>query len=132
MWEVERFDLFLYRGINAVHKFLCMCNVLCMHVTCRYKKINIYTKWYSKITKKQNNNRYVCIYSVLNTILYITFYLKYLKKVYSFSVRIGSRHWVVFFEIKISFSLILKIYGEIMYNWKHGPLKLHVKEFIFQ
>ena len=27
------FKLFLHRGINAVHEFLCLCNVICMYVT---------------------------------------------------------------------------------------------------
>ena len=28
-----RFKLFLYRGINTMHKFLCMHNAVCVHVT---------------------------------------------------------------------------------------------------
>ena len=34
LWETGRFKLFLYRGINTMHKFLCMCNAICMHVKC--------------------------------------------------------------------------------------------------
>ena len=33
MWEISRFKLFSHR-INNVYKFLCMCNIICMHVTC--------------------------------------------------------------------------------------------------
>ena len=29
LWEFGRFKLFLYRGINTVHKFLCMHNIAC-------------------------------------------------------------------------------------------------------
>ena len=29
-----RFKLFLHRGINNVHKFLCTCNAVCLRITC--------------------------------------------------------------------------------------------------
>ena len=34
VWETDRFKLFLHRGINTVHEFLCMRNTICVHVTC--------------------------------------------------------------------------------------------------
>ena len=32
--HIGRFKLFLHRGINNVHEFSCMCNAVCVHVTC--------------------------------------------------------------------------------------------------
>ena len=31
--HIGRFNLFLYRGISTVHRFSCMCNAVCDHVT---------------------------------------------------------------------------------------------------
>ena len=31
--NIGRFKLFLHGGINTMHKFLCTCNSVCMHVT---------------------------------------------------------------------------------------------------
>ena len=33
MWETGRFKLFLYKGTNTLHEFLCACEAVCVHVT---------------------------------------------------------------------------------------------------
>ena len=39
-----RFKLFLYRGIDTVHKFSCMCDAVCVHVTCAVVTLHPFCK----------------------------------------------------------------------------------------
>ena len=39
-WQIQ---LFLDRGINTMHKFLCTCNTVCVHITYTVVTVYMYT-----------------------------------------------------------------------------------------
>ena len=49
--EICKFKLFLHRGINIMHKFLCPCNTVCMHFTHHNHMKACFSGWKARLNR---------------------------------------------------------------------------------
>ena len=73
--NIGRFKLFLHRGINSVHKFLCTCNTVCMHITCTVVTVHgifegLFSYWFVVIFLMLGKIPSISYYSVFDCFIF--------------------------------------------------------------